>query len=222
MLVLLDAYHLSDPLFVTGLARDLAARGRGGLLVHGSAERGERALEGLGAAPTQEDGVWGVEDAEQAAAVERATRDLNREIVHELNEAGTAAIRMMGADRGMIKLDDSGAVTAARSPWLAGLVQQGVVVVLAALVRSPGGGALREIDSARAAGALADRMGQAVTVLLRSQTLAEGPLSLSSTPEVFGDPGAVGRLLAGGVEVVARSRAQLRDGGQGAEKRVVA
>ena len=144
--LLLDAYHLGDPLFLGGLARDLAARAATGadglVLVHGSGERGERALEALGLAPTATDGVWDAGTDEQAAAVERATRELNREVAHELNEAGVASVRVVGADRGLLKAG-GGSVIATKTNWLAALVRQRVVAVVAALVGGGGGPAPR-------------------------------------------------------------------------------
>lgn len=214
MLLLLDAYHLGDPLFVTGLARDLAARGEGAVLVHGSVERGERALESLGALPTAEDGAWTVADDDQAAAVERATRDLNREIVHELNEAGVAAIRVIGADRGLLKQEGE-AVIASKASWLGGLVEQGVVAVVAALVEPLGSGPLCEVDAAAAAAALADVLGQPVTVLLRVRATEAGPkLSLANAGKHVGNPEAVGRLLGYRAETRGVEPAALRERGE--------
>lgn len=219
MLLVLDAYHLGDPLFVTGLALDLAARGQGAVLVHGSAERGERALESLGAFPEAVEGVWTVDDEEQAAAVERATRDLNREIAHELNEAGVASIRVIGADRGLLKAGADG-VQAGRAGWLQSLVEQGVVAVVAALVGGDGG-ALREVDAAAAAAALAERLRQPVTVLLRGRP-GDGPVSVSRAAGSLADADAAGRLLARGGDARAAGRAELRSGGQVIGKRLVA
>lgn len=223
MLLLLDAYHLGDPLFVTGFARDLAARdgGRGAVLVHGSAERGERALEALGVMPTGSDGVWQVSDDEQAAAVERATRDLNREIAHELNEAGVASIRVIGADRGLLKLEGN-SVIASNPSWLRTLVTQGVVAVVASLVSGGEGSALCEVDPAAAAAALADALGESVTVLLRSAAPADEPsVSLAASQERFGDPRSVARLRSMGAETQAVTRASIRNGPQNAIKQVV-
>ncbi len=218
MLLLLDAYHLGDPLFLTGLARDLAARGAGAVLVHGSGERGERALESLGLLPTATDGVWAVADEEQAAIVERTTRDLNREIAHELNEAGVASVRVIGADRGLLKREGD-AVTAGRTAWLGRLMEQGVVAVVAALVEGEGD-ALREVDAAAAAAALAGALGQPATVLLRS-AVADGPASVGQSRDRFGDADAAGRLVASGERVQARLRSDLRGGTQDDGNRVI-
>ena len=228
MVLLLDAYHLGDPLFLTGLARDLAARaggpGAGGaVLVHGSGERGERALESLGLVPEAEGGVWRTETDEQAGAVERATRALSREIAHELNEAGVASVRVLGADRGLLKPTADG-VEAGRTGWLGALVGQGVVVVVASLVGGAGGGALAEADPAAAAAALAGALGEPVTVLLKRSLAADGPASVAA-PAVraaLGDPSAADRLLGRGGAVEAVARGALRDAETGAGVRLTA
>ena len=115
--VYLDPYFLGDPLFVPGLARDLAARGAGLVLVHGSGERGERALESLGRMPHQSDGVWETDDEAGRAAVEHAARELNREVVHELNEQGVASIRALAADRGLVKAQATAWSPGGRRGW---------------------------------------------------------------------------------------------------------
>lgn len=163
LILLLDAYHLGDPLFLTGLARDLRARGSGLVLVHGMGERAERALESIGIVPAFSDGVWEVPTEEAREVIERAGRDLNRDIAHELNEAGVASIRVIGADRGLLKATPGGLRTG-RVDWVHRLVDQGVVVVVAALVHSSASG-LREVEAATAAAALARGLGGQVAVL---------------------------------------------------------
>ena len=158
----LDPYFLGDPLFVPGLARDLADRGAGLVIVHGSGERGERALEALGRVPTAHEGVWDADDADGLEAVERAARDLNREIAHELNEAGVSAVRVMGADRGLLKATGRG-LEVGRAGWVGDLAGQGVVVVVASFVG--GDGPLREVDAASAAGALSAALEVPLVVL---------------------------------------------------------
>ena len=203
--VYLDPYHLGDPLFVSGLARDLAARGAGLVLVHGSGERGERALESLGRAPRATDGTWDTEDAEGAAAVERAARELNREIVHELNEQGVASIRATGADRGLLKRRE-GQVEAGRTAWLADLVRQGVVVVVASLVEDAG--TLHEADAATAAATLAQALGG--TALALSIRAVGAETSLEALDGLVPEPLAVRRMMATGAGVRVGSRSSLR------------
>ena len=213
MVLLLDAYHLGDPLFVTGLARDLAARPGGAVLVHGSGERGERALEALGVLPETRDGVWVASDAEQAEAVERATRTLGREIAHELNEAGVASVRVLGADRGLLRRT-AGGVEAGKTTWLQTLVDQGVVAVVASLVGGAEGGALDEADPAASAAALAAALGQPVMVLLKKGLSGNGEAVSVAAPPVqaaLGDADAAARLVGTGSRVVGVLRGALRD-----------
>ncbi len=208
LVVYLDPYFLGDPLFIPGLAQDLAAREGGLVLVHGSGERGERALESLGRMPASSGGVWLVEDAEGRDAVERATRDLNREIVHELNEAGVSAIRVMGADRGLLKRSD-GSIEAGRTGWLGDLVGQGVVAVVAALVDGPDGPA--EADAATAAGVLAVALGGSLAVLTKRSVETDGPMS--ALAEAFPDADSASRAVAVPGRAGAGPRVTLRQPG---------
>lgn len=204
--VYLDPYFLGDPLFVPGLARDVAARGTGLVLVHGSGERGERALESLGRMPERQDGVWRTSDAEERDAVERAARVLNREIVHELNEAGVSAIRVIGADRGLLKLDHD-RIVAGRTAWLGDLLQSGVVAVVASLAAGEDG--LIEIDPARSAGVLAAALAVPAAVLTTASVDDGG--TLEDLEARLPDASAVRRIGAPGGEIRAGLRATLRD-----------
>ena len=205
LVVYLDPYFLGDPLFVPGLAQDVAARATGLVLVHGSGERGERALEALGRVPTSRDGVWEAEDDEGRGVVERALRDLNREIAHELNEAGVSAIRVMGADRGLIKRQ-GGTLTAGATGWLGSLVQQGVVAVVASLVDGPDGPI--EADPAQTAGLLADALGARLVLLTTRSVAAGGPVA--SLGDAVPDAAAAARAVAVPGSAVAGPRATLR------------
>jgi acetylglutamate kinase len=171
--LILDAYHLGDPLFLSQLARDLKVRGGGILLVHATGEAGERAIESGGGMPRAVAGVWEIAGDREAAAVERAGRELNRQIVHELNEAGVPAVRVLGADRGLLRATEDGLETG-RTAWLADLLRQGVVPVVGTLVEH-GAGPLREADAGIAAAALAAALGVPdVHVIGRADGPAEG------------------------------------------------
>ena len=230
LLVLLDAFHLGDPLFVPQLARDLAARKEGLVLVHGSGEAGERALESRGVFPEARDGVWQTASDEERADVERAARDLNRRLVHEMNEVGVPAVRVMAADRGLLVADGAG-LRAGRTTWLGTLVGQGGVAVVAALVAGPEPGPLVEVDAAGAAAALAEALGaEAVAVLVTGRSAGlpgpDGVRPSASLADVEGggalpEPALVGRLVAvSRVPVVATSAAQLRAPGTPAGTRL--
>ncbi len=178
LLVLLDAFHLGDPLFIPQLARDAAARKEGTVFVHGSGEAGERAIEALGGIARQVDGVWQTTTPAEAADVERATRDLNRRLVHEMNEAGAPAVRVMAADRGLVARAPGGTLRAGRTAWLETLVRQNAVPVIASLIDT-GADALQEADPAGVAAVLADALGASAVVLLQT----------GRTPGVPGDGG---------------------------------
>lgn len=203
--VYLDPYFLGDPLFVPGLARDLAAREAGLVLVHGSGERGERALESLGRVAHRTADGWETGDEAGRAAVERAARELNREVVHELNEQGVASIRALAADRGLVK-SAGGAVEAGKTAWLADLVRQGVVAVVASLVLRDG--ALAEADAAATAAALAGALGG--TALALSTRSVGAPLGARQLDGVVPEPEAVRRMVRAGGEVRVGPRSLLR------------
>ena len=199
--VYLDADHLGDPLFVPGLARDLAARTTGLVLVHGSGERGERALESQGLLPKAVDGVWRVDDERQRGAVERATRELNREIVHEFNEQGVVAVGAMAGDRGLVRVAD-GEAAVGTTRWVADLVRQGVTVLVGALVDG------REVDAAALAGRLAVALdGRAVALSRRS---VEADVTEGELDGLVYDPAAVRRLARSAGPVHLGLRARLR------------
>lgn len=216
MVLLLDAYHLGDPLFLTGLARDLAARGAGGVLVHGSAERGERALEALGVVPEAQDGAWLVHADRERQTVERAARDLNRELVHEMNEAGVPAVGLLGSDRGLLRAG-AGGLEAGRTAWLQTLVDQGVVAVVASLLDGPEG--TTERPPAAAAAALAGALDAPVLLLVRGAPPADEGAPLPA--DLLADPGAAAWLLDAGASVRGLGRGDLR-GGEAASRPVCA
>ncbi len=230
MILLLDDFHLGDPLFATALARDLKARGAGAVVVHGSAEAGERALEAAGAWPEANAGVWRVATEAQAEAVERATRELNRRLVHELNEAGVPVVGAVASARGLVKRDGDGRVAAGRTAWASTLMGQGGVIVLASLVESSDGAALREVDPAQTAAALADALGTAVLVLTTAradglpgaggETADALSLDAALATERLADGALVTRLVGLGAPVQAVSAASMRRVGSGAEAAV--
>lgn len=215
----LDPYFLGDPLFLGGFARDLAARPSAPLVVvHGSGDAGERALEAQGLVARETDGVWDAPTAPARAAVERATRELNRAVVHELNEANVAAVRVMGLDRGLLKLGAGGAPTAGRAGWLTALADQGAVPVVAALGQGESG--VVELDAARGAAEIARGVGaDAVTMLLRGRApavqSADGAvaeLAAADLPGVRGlpSPQAALRVVQAGVAVRLTSLSGIR------------
>ena len=218
----LDPYFLGDSLFLGGFARDLAARPPGHplVVVHGSGEAGERALEASGAVARASAGVWDAPSPEAQAAVVRAARELGRSVAHELNEAGVAAVRVAGVDRGLIKTDGDG-LRAGRAGWLRALAEQGAVPVVTALVEREG--VVGEADPAAAAAVLARALGaDAVTALLTGRAPhvegPDGPIQAVPSAELDGlrgvpDAAALRRALRAGADVRLTSLAGIRTPG---------
>ena len=217
----LDPYFLGDPLFLGGFARDLAARPPGAplVVVHGSGEAGERAVEATGVEAVAAGGVWHVPTDAARAAVERATRELNRSIVHELNESNVAAVRVLGVDRGLLRADGA-APRAGTAGWLAMLARQGAVPVVGTLAHRDG--RVVEVDAAASAAALAQSLGAAaVTVLLkgRAPTVvnADGPVARLA-PDALGtvrgipDADALRRIVRAGTSVRMTTLSTVRAG----------
>ncbi|HEX8299849.1 MAG TPA: hypothetical protein VF594_11875 [Rubricoccaceae bacterium] len=223
--VLLDPYHLGDPLFVSQLARDVAARKEGLVFVHGSGEAGERALEARGLFPEARDGAWVVGSAAEAADVERATRDLNRRLMHEMSEAGAPAVRVMGADRGLLARGPDGTLRTGRTAWLSALVAQGGVAVVASLVASEDGAALQEVDAAEAAARLAEALAADAVVLLASgrAVASEDAMTVAEAASMLPDRALAERLVRmSRVPVIVAGAAQLRSPGALAGTRLAA
>ena len=219
----LDRYHLGDPLFLTGFARDVLAFEEPLALVHGSGEAAERMLEAQGRIPAYEGGVIAVETDEDRALVERAARDLNRTIVHTLNDAGVAAVGFEAGSRGLVKATESG-LEANNVGWFGELLARRAVPIVAAMV--PGAaGSLREVNGGALAGVLAgalDRTVGEVSVVFLSQkgsgipetaVSGEGGPAFEDLPEgILPEPDAVRAALRAGADVRLVERAALRGG----------
>lgn len=141
MLVLvLDDYHLGDPMFAGRLARAAVKRTVPLVIVHDSGEQGGRALEALGHIVERDDtGAWPAGTDAERRVIERAARDLNRKLVAELNENGVPAVRITGLDRGLLSLDPDGTLHCRGSAWIRSLVEQGTVPVIATLAETADG-----------------------------------------------------------------------------------
>jgi acetylglutamate kinase len=217
----LDRYHLGDPLFLNGFARDVLGLDAPCVLVHGAGEAAERALEAQGRFPESHGGVLAVETDADRALVARAARDLNRQIAHTLNDAGVAAVRLEAAGRGLIRATDDG-IEAGKTDWLRKSVAQGAVPVIAALIGDMGG-AVREVSGGAVAGALArsfaDEGAEAQAIFLTKNGqngLVEGDstqveASVEAVPEsLLPEPEAVRAALTAEAEVVLTGRSGLR------------
>lgn len=201
LLVYLDRYHLGDPLFLQRFAPTVKAHEGPLVLLHGAGEAAERALEAEGRIAERVDGVLVIETEAERALVERAARERNRRIVHDLNDAGVSALRLTGTDRGLLRQEAGDGVTVGRTAWLRPLVRQGVVPVVALLatgaeghaVEAPPGAALAAL--ARALGA----EGEAPVVVLLTEAREHTGEGASLPAQLEAD---VGRgVLAEGVRV---------------------
>lgn len=135
-LVLLDDLHLADALFVQTLGRFVAGHAGPLAFVHGDGGLTGRALEARGILPGDPlpDGV----DAARVAAHRAQTQTL----VRRLNDAGVPAVGFQGHERGLLVVDEAGAVAAPRAAWLAAEAGRGAVPVVAATARSASGEAV--------------------------------------------------------------------------------
>jgi len=204
-LLVLDRYHLGDPLFPRALAR--VVRGGVGplMIVHDSGDAGERALEATGALVERRDGALVTGTIEEKALVERAVREQNRQIAHELTEEQVSTVRVMGTDRGLLRLE-GGALHVGRTDWLATLAAQGAVPVVGGLAASLEGPV--EVDATRAALALGAALGTPPELLYLARDtrggvrragapVAELPAAELAEHDVPGSAGARAALAAG-------------------------
>ncbi|MBT8401478.1 MAG: hypothetical protein KJO98_13450 [Rhodothermia bacterium] len=155
-----DDYHLGDPLFTQSLARHLALvepDSRRVLAVHGGGERAERLLELRGREVVRTDGVLQISDDEDKAVVERALREVNKDVTGVLTEFGVPAVGIQGSDRGLLKIGKDGTPRADKSDWLLSLVDSGSVPVVSSLAGGADGA--QEIATADAVVAIAKARG---------------------------------------------------------------
>ncbi|MEM6783392.1 MAG: hypothetical protein AAF624_06615 [Bacteroidota bacterium] len=196
MLLFLDDYHLGDPLFLSGLAQDIARARRPALLLHSGREAAAKALEAQGI--FDPDVVIGGELGAHAAVVERAVRDENRIIAAALTEAGAATVRLLASDRSLVqpaKID----VELGNTDWIATLLRQRACVVLGALEATES--TTRLLDPAELAARLSEALGTPLVVLTTSRT--PGVLVDGQTVEAIGI-----ETLADRREIPARDVAQ--------------
>lgn len=225
-LIYLDTYHLGDLLFVPGLARMMARRQRKRppcLFVHGSGEQAERLLEAEGLFPERKDGLIQVRTAAEAALVERAVRQVNRQIVAAFTEEGVPAVGVQGLDRGLLHLNTDGLVTAGRIDWLQDLIARQAVPVLSALVQDARTGHAREAHLHAATRALAHTWhADAAIVVFFTRNDQPGVLdgeapaperAFDAVPDTsLADPEAVQAIAAAGFSVLLTSPAGLFGG----------
>ncbi len=136
----LDDYNAGDPLFVQGVARSLAATssGRHVLVVHGAVERAARLLESQAVEYEEQDGIVVSSDPRSHAFVERAYREVNKDIVAVTTEFGVPTSGFQGSDRSLIRMTEDGSVEGG-ARWLESLLLGGVVAVVSALAAGDAG-----------------------------------------------------------------------------------
>ena len=213
--VVLDRYHLGDPLFLTRFARDVLAFGRPLALVHGGGEEAERVLEAQGLLREWEGGVLQTRSADERSLVERATRELNRSVAHALTDAGVPAVRIEASSRGLLRPAESGSPGGGLVPgeigWFHALMRQRAVPVVAALVRQPGG-PTEQANAGAVAGTLAGTVEEGATVVCFARgtrgALVRGgdrlaEVALEGVPDdALPDPAVVAAAVATGASVV--------------------
>ncbi len=157
-LVYLDRYHLGDPTFIKNLAHEAGQAPSGepsSVMVHGSGEKVERTLEAQGYFPERVEGVLDVQTAEQQRLVERAVREVNRDLVGTFTDEVVSTVGVQGVDRGLLRLDEAGGLHTGKTGWVEALVKQRVLPVVSALARTPDETEVREVAPAEALTALA-------------------------------------------------------------------
>ncbi len=201
-LLCIDDYHLADPLFIDELGRELSANRQQLpplLLIHGSGEAAERALEGQGLFRERSGGGLQVASAQEAAVVDRATREANQQLVDRLTDAVLPAVSIPGDARGLLVHDGPG-VRVGAVAWLRQLVVQEALPVVSALARDPSSGGSREVALGDAVTALAQALAEdTVTVVgfvrkggrsLLSEEASAAPLPIEDLPPAKAVPAA--------------------------------
>jgi acetylglutamate kinase len=153
--------------------------------------------------------------------VARAARELNRQIVHTLNDAGVAAVGLEASGRGLVQRAERG-VRAKNVAWLRDLVAQGAVPVVTALLPGSSGEA-EEASGGAVAGALALALAESGTPVAAAFLTKNGQNGLYSADQrveeaameavadgVMPEPEALRDAHAAGAEVTITSRSGLR------------
>lgn len=223
----LDRYHLGDPLFVKGLAKQMTqGASRDCLLVHGSGEKVERTLEAEGIFPERNRGVLQVDDAAQKRLVERAVREVNQELVGSLTDEVVSTVGIQGVDRNLLRLGGEGGPVASeggeppeievgRTGWVEALVKQQVVPVVSALARDTAD-EVHEVWPADVAVALSKAMDDAFDAQvvfftksgqsgLQTATGTQDEASEEAARDTLAEPDALSRIREAGYEAILTS-----------------
>lgn len=226
-LVYLDDYHAGDVLFIQSLAHALARmKARRVVLVHGSGEHAERALEAQGIFRTRVHGVLPVETADEHTLVEKALRHVNRKITGALTDAVVPAIGIVGSERGLLRIK-GGRVCVENAGWVEGLSRQGVVAVVAAFAMDDASGRTGEVPLHLVVEALYRTLSTPAEVVIFTKTNLPGVMERgsprSSAPadvlndRIVSEPEAVAYLASTDLSVLLTNTTGLseRDGSAG-------
>ena len=155
----LDTEHVSDPLFLEGLAKQFHEHPVGhrrALIVHGSSEKVERTFEAEGEFIERENGLLPVDTEKQRRLVERDLRETNQSIVATLTDQVVPTVGIQGTDRQLLRRTDEGAVASADNlGWLDALLKQHVVAVVSSMVAQTEEDIAEEVPLPQATAALA-------------------------------------------------------------------
>lgn len=232
-LLYLDRYHLGDPLFLQGLAKEInQGPPRDCLMVHGSGEKVERTFESQGLFPERRRGVLDVASEDDRRLVERAIRELNQEIVGSLTDEVVSTVGIQGSDRGLFRLassaeegsldaesgseETSTALAVGRTGWLEALLKQHVIAVVSALAIDETSKTDREVWAADATISLYEALEGAFdpTVVFLTTTDqaglidAEGTRATASPQDVtdlVAEPAAVEHVVHAGCSAILTS-----------------
>ena len=183
----LDDYHAGDVHFLQSLARGLARRTKrpAPAIVHGSGEHAERLLEANGIFRRREHGILQIETQEEHGLVERAARQLNQKLVGLLSDAVVSSVGVFGTQRRALVVQGE-TVVALGTEWMLGIMQQGIVPVLASFGRHEGAGTVGEIPTADAVIALGRALEGNVEVVVFTTTNLPGIMAEGRTLSEIG------------------------------------
>jgi acetylglutamate kinase len=166
--------ELDDPAFVAELARVVAALRPAPVLVHGGGKEIGVMQRALGGEPRFVAGLRVTDEAALAAAEMVLCGTVSTRLVAALLAAGADAQGLSGVDRGLIRVEklqhpegDLGRVgrpVAVRAEVLRGLLDAGIVPVIAPISLGPDGP--YNVNADEAAGAIAAALGQAEVVFV--------------------------------------------------------
>ncbi|HEX8696365.1 MAG TPA: acetylglutamate kinase [Longimicrobium sp.] len=195
VVVKVGGHEVDDPAWLERLARAVAARDGGTVIVHGGGKEVSALQRTLGAEPEWRDGLR-VTTPETMRVVAMVLSGLvNKRIVSALVGAKVDALGVSGEDAGLIQarpshggaLGRTGEVVAVRAELLSGWLAQGLTPVLSPVSRGPDGGPLN-VNADEAAAAVAAVLGAAEL------------LFVSNVAGVLADGAVVGEVAAEEVE----------------------